>query len=288
MMLLDGKQLAEQLKKQLREETLKLKSRKGRTPHLAAILVGDDPASHAYVNHKIKACRQCEIGSALIKLEDTISENELLQEIESLNQDKNTDGIIVQLPLPSHIRTDIIASAILPQKDVDGFHPLNAGKLARGLPCFIPATPKGIILLLQHYNIPVNGKHVVIIGRSHLVGRPLSILLSSSRHNATVTLCHSQTTGLKQHTTSADILVAAVGKPGFVTADMVKPQAVVIDVGINRINDSTAPAGYRLTGDVDFNSVAPRCHAITPVPGGVGPMTIIGLLINTLQAASQQ
>jgi methylenetetrahydrofolate dehydrogenase (NADP+)/methenyltetrahydrofolate cyclohydrolase len=288
MVLLDGKQLADKLKAQLRDQALQMKNRTGRAPHLAAILVGDNPASLAYVNHKIKACRQCEIGSALIKLDDTVSENELLQEIESLNSDKNTDGIIVQLPLPPHIRTDVIASAILPQKDVDGFHPLNAGKLTRGLPCFEPATPKGIILLLQHYNIPVSGKHVVIIGRSHLVGRPLSIMLSSPGHNATVTLCHSQTTGLKQHTTSADILIAAIGHPGFVTADMVKPRAVVIDVGINRIDDISSPGGYRLTGDVDFHSVAPRCHAITPVPGGVGPMTIIGLLINTLQAAAQQ
>ncbi len=247
--------------------------------------MGDNPASVAYVNNKIKSCRQCEIGSALIKLEDSISEKELLEEIERLNDNENTDGILVQLPLPPHINPDVIASAILPEKDVDGFHPLNAGRLSLGLPCFEPATPKGIMIMLEHYNISLSGKHAVVIGRSNIVGRPMSILLSSASANATVTLCHSRTENLETFTRQADILIAALGKPGFIKAGMIKKGVVVIDVGITRVDDLNRKNGYRLTGDVDFENVASLCSAITPVPGGVGPMTIIGLLSNTLRAA---
>jgi methylenetetrahydrofolate dehydrogenase (NADP+)/methenyltetrahydrofolate cyclohydrolase len=288
MVLLDGKKLSDKIKAQLLDESRQLKLKNGRSPHLAAVLVGENPASWAYVNNKIKSCRQCEIGSALIKLDDTISEKELLNEIERLNADENTDGILVQLPLPVHINPDVIASAILPEKDVDGFHPLNAGKLSLGLPCFEPATPKGIMIMLAHYQIPLAGKHVVVMGRSNIVGRPLSIMLSSAAANATVTLCHSRTENLEQFTARADIIIAALGKPGFVKAGMIKKGAVVIDVGITRVNDETAKSGYRLTGDVDFENVAPHCSAITPVPGGVGPMTIIGLLSNTVKAAARK
>ncbi len=285
MLLLDGKKLSEKIKVQLLEQSRQLKNKNGRSPHLAAVLVGENPASVAYVNNKIKACRQCEIGSALIKLEDTISEKELLDEIERLNADENTDGILVQLPLPPHINSDVIASAILPEKDVDGFHPLNAGRLSLGLPCFEPATPKGIMIMLEHYNISLSGKHAVVIGRSNIVGRPMSIMLSTADSNATVTLCHSRTENLESFTRQADIIIAALGKPGFVKAGMIKKGAVVIDVGITRVDDPSRKNGYRLTGDVDFENVAPHCSAITPVPGGVGPMTIIGLLSNTLRAA---
>ncbi len=285
MILLDGKKLSEKIKVQLLEQSRQLKNENGRSPHLAAVLVGENPASVAYVNNKIRSCRQCEIGSALIKLEDTISEKELLEEIDRLNADENTDGILVQLPLPPHINPDVIASAIHPEKDVDGFHPLNAGKLSFGLPCFEPATPKGIMLMLEHYNISLSGKHAVVIGRSNIVGRPMSIMLSAASANATVTLCHSRTSNLEEFTRQADILIAALGKPGFVKAGMIKRGTVVIDVGITRIEDPTRKNGYRLTGDVDFDNVAPLCSAITPVPGGVGPMTIIGLLSNTLRAA---
>jgi methylenetetrahydrofolate dehydrogenase (NADP+)/methenyltetrahydrofolate cyclohydrolase len=285
MTLLDGKKLSEKIKAQLLAQSRLLKTKNGRSPHLAAILVGDDPASIAYVNNKIKSCRQCDIGSALIKLDDFISEKELLEEIDRLNADKNTDGILVQLPLPGHIRQDVIASAILPEKDVDGFHPLNAGRLMLGQPCFEPATPKGIMMMLEHYQISLTGKHAVVIGRSNIVGRPLSIMLSAAGANATVTLCHSFTENLPHFTRQADILIAAIGRPAFVKADMIKPGAVVIDVGINRIESKHEERGYRLCGDVDFEKVAPLCSAITPVPGGVGPMTIIGLLSNTLKAA---
>jgi methylenetetrahydrofolate dehydrogenase (NADP+)/methenyltetrahydrofolate cyclohydrolase len=286
MILLDGKLLSDKIKAQLLEDSRQLKLKNGRSPHLAAVLVGENPASVAYVNNKIKACRQCEIGSALIRLEDTISENELLQEIKMLNADECTDGILVQLPLPPHINPEVIASAILPEKDVDGFHPLNAGKLALGLPCFEPATPKGIMMMLEHYGISPEGKHAVVIGRSNIVGRPMSIILSSAAANATVTLCHSRTANLQEITSQADLIIAALGKPGFIKAGMVKKGAVVIDVGITRVKDETAKSGYKLSGDVDFENVAPLCSAITPVPGGVGPMTIIGLLSNTLKAAS--
>lgn len=285
MILLDGKKLSDKIKVKLLEQSRQLKSKNGRSPHLAAVLVGDNPASVAYIHNKIKSCRQCEIGSALIKLEDTISEKELSEEIQKLNADDNTDGILVQLPLPPHINADVIASAILPAKDVDGFHPLNAGRLSLGLPCFEPATPKGIMIMLEHYNISLSGKHAVVIGRSNIVGRPLSIMLSTAAANATVTLCHSRTENLETFTRQADFIVAALGKPGFLKAGMVKKGAVVIDVGITRVDDSSAKNGYRLTGDVDFENVAPLCSAITPVPGGVGPMTIIGLLSNTLMAA---
>lgn len=288
MILLDGKKLSEKIKVQLLAHSQQLKIKNGRSPHLAAVLVGENPASVAYVNNKIKSCRQCEIGSALIKLDDTISETELLEEINRLNADEKTDGILVQLPLPAHINPDVIASAIHPVKDVDGFHPFNAGKLALGLPCFEPATPKGILIMLEHYNISLAGKHVVIIGRSNIVGRPMSIMMSSSASNATVTLCHSHTENLEDITRQADIIVAALGKPGFLKAAMIKKGAVVIDVGITRVDDASARNGYRLTGDVDFENVAPHCSAITPVPGGVGPMTIIGLLSNTLRAAERK
>ena len=261
-----------------------------RPPHLAAVLIGDNPASQSYVRNKVKSCDQVGIKSTLIKRPADISEKELLEIVDELNKDDQIDGFIVQLPLPKHINEKKITLAINPRKDVDGFHPLNFGRMAQGLPCYLPATPFGILNMLERYNLEVEGKHCVVLGRSNIVGTPISILLSrkASPGNATVTQCHSRTKDLIHHTRAADILVVALGRPAFVTADMVKPGAVVIDVGINRIEDSTKKSGYRLVGDVDFEGVSEIAGYLTPVPGGVGPMTVTSLLMNTLKANKKE
>jgi len=286
MILLEGKPAAEQIKLNLKERVSTLLSKNYRAPHLAAVLIGTNGASETYVASKIKSCKDIGFKSSLIQYEETIAEAELLQKIVELNNDEETDGILVQLPLPKHIDERKVINAITPEKDVDGFHPENIGKLVQGAPAFISATPYGIILLLQHYNIDVKGKHAVVIGRSNIVGRPVSILLSSNKPygNATVTICHSHTTNLKELSLQADIIVAALGKPGFLTAGMVKEGAIVIDVGITRVADATAKKGFRIKGDVDFDGVSPKTSWITPVPGGVGLMTIAALLTNTMNA----
>ena len=256
-------------------------------PHLAAVLVGDDPASKAYVGHKVKACKAVGFESTIVERGANISEKELLDIVEGLNNDSNIDGFIVQLPLPSHIDSQKVIEAVSPAKDVDGFHPENVGRMALGLDTFKPATPSGVMTLLKNYDIDTSGMIAVVIGRSDIVGNPMAALLRSNSNpgNCTVTQCHSRTKDLKSHTLQADIIIAAVGRPHFITEDMVKEGAIVVDVGINRIADSTRKSGSRLTGDVDFDNVAPKCSWITPVPGGVGPMTIATLLQNTLQAA---
>ena len=286
MLVLDGKLAAAAVKENLKAETAELVKMGRPTPHLAAILVGNNGASETYVASKVKNCEETGFQSTLIRLDADTDEATLLQTIESLNQNPDIDGILVQLPLPKHISEEKVIKTIDPSKDVDGFHPSNIGKLVQGLPTFIPATPYGILLLLAHYHIETKGKHAVVIGRSNIVGRPMSILLSSNipQGNCTVTLCHSHTPNLKAICLQADIIVAALGKPEFVTPDMVKDGAVVIDVGITRVDDATAKKGFRIKGDVLYNEVAPKCSAITPVPGGVGLMTIAGLLKNTLQA----
>ncbi len=286
MILLEGKIAGESVKKHLKEKTSLYLSKGLRPPHLAAILVGNDGASETYVASKVKNCANIGFQSSLIRFESTVSENKLLETIHALNSSEEVDGILVQLPLPKYINTEAVIEAIDPQKDVDGFHPYNAGKLMLGNPTFIPATPYGIMLLLEHYQIEVKGKKIVIIGRSNIVGRPLSILLSSNMPfgNGTVILCHSHTKDMESICREADILVAALGKPGFVHSGMIKPGAVVIDVGITRVPDSSTKNGFKIKGDVDFESVSPICNAITPVPGGVGLMTIAGLLQNTIKA----
>ena len=289
MLLLDGKTASAAVKTALQAETFKLVQSGKRPPHLAAILVGSNGASETYVASKIRNCEETGIRSTLVRLEADVEEAILLAEIEKLNIDPEVDGILVQLPLPKQISEQKVIEAINPAKDVDGFHPSSAGKLVQGLPTFIPATPYGIMLMLEHFSIETKGKHAVVIGRSNIVGRPMSILLSSNqqRGNCTVTICHSQTPNLKEICLQADILVAALGRPEFVKADMVKEGAVVIDVGITRVDDPTAKKGFRIKGDVAFAEVAPKTSAITPVPGGVGLMTIAGLLKNTLQAYLQ-
>jgi methylenetetrahydrofolate dehydrogenase (NADP+) / methenyltetrahydrofolate cyclohydrolase len=284
MVVLDGKAASAEIKKNLKQQVLNLSG--SRSPHLAAILVGTDGASETYVANKVKSCEETGFQSTLIRLGEKVPEPELLQEIDKLNRDEAVDGILVQLPLPKHINEQKILEAISPAKDVDGFHPASAGKLVQGLPTFLPATPYGILLLLEHYNIETRGKHAVVIGRSNIVGRPMSILLSSNapRGNCTVTLCHSHTKNLDELCLQADIIVAALGRPGFVKQHMVKKGAVVIDVGITRVADTTAAKGYRIKGDVAYDEVALKASAITPVPGGVGLMTIAGLLKNTMQA----
>lgn len=286
MLLLDGKIASAAVKNEIQAETARILAAGKRAPHLAAILVGNNGASETYVASKVKNCDEVGFVSTLVRLETSVSETELLTAIEALNNDPEVDGILVQLPLPKHISEQKVIEAIDPAKDVDGFHPSSAGKLVQGLPSFIPATPYGIMLMLEHFDIPTKGKHAVVIGRSNIVGRPMSILLSSNqaRGNCTVTICHSHTPNLKEICFQGDILVAALGRPEFVKADMVKPGAVVIDVGITRVDDATAKKGFRIKGDVAFAEVAPLCAAITPVPGGVGLMTIAGLLKNTLQA----
>jgi len=286
MTLLEGKIAAKNISLRLTDKVSFLLNKQLRPPHLVAILIGNNGASETYVASKIKNCIEIGFRSTLLRFEENISENELLTNIFKLNEDAEVDGILVQLPLPKHINDQKVINAISPDKDVDGFHPVNIGKLVQGEPTFISATPYGIILLLQHYNIDTKGKHVVIIGRSNIVGKPISILLSSNKPygNATVTLCHSHTTNIKELSLQADILIAALGKPEFVKADMVKDGAVVIDVGITRIPDTTAKKGFRIKGDVSFNEVAPKTSYITPVPGGVGLMTIAALLTNTMHA----
>ena len=289
MILLDGKIASRAIKEQLLAATGQIKASGKRAPHLAAILVGTNGASETYVASKVKNCEETGFASTLIRLDEQITEAELLHQIEQLNQNPEIDGILVQLPLPKHINESLIIQAIHPDKDVDGFHPISAGKLVQGLPTFIPATPYGILLMLEHFQLATKGKHAVVIGRSNIVGRPMSILLSSNipYGNCTVTLCHSHTPNLSEICLQADILVAALGKPEFVKSSMVKPGAIVIDVGITRVADATAKNGFRIKGDVAFDEVAPLCEAITPVPGGVGLMTIAGLLKNTLQAYQQ-
>jgi methylenetetrahydrofolate dehydrogenase (NADP+)/methenyltetrahydrofolate cyclohydrolase len=286
MQLLSGKEASENIKAQLANKIRYLKNKNLRLPHLVAVLIGNNGASETYVASKIKNCEETGFQSSLIRFDEIVLEIELLQKIQSLNEDSLIDGILVQLPLPKHIDEQKIINAISADKDVDGFHPANIGKMVQGSPTFIPATPYGIILLMQYYNIETKGKHAVVIGRSNIVGRPISILLSSNKiyGNATVTLCHSHTPNLKELSLQADILIAALGKPGFVKNDMVKENAVVIDVGITRVEDSTAKKGFRIKGDVSFDEVASKTSYITPVPGGVGLMTIAALLTNTMHA----
>jgi methylenetetrahydrofolate dehydrogenase (NADP+)/methenyltetrahydrofolate cyclohydrolase len=287
MQLLEGKVASAAIKEDLKNKVSALTSEGKKIPHLAAILVGNDPASETYVASKVKNCKEVGINSSLFKYESSITEEMLLEKIIELNNDDEIDGILVQVPLPKHISEKKVINTISAKKDVDGFHPLNIGNMVLGFPTFISATPYGILLLLKHYKIETPGKNVVIIGRSNNVGTPLSILLSRNNNeygNATVTLCHSRTKDLASVCQKADILIAAIGKPKFVTADMVKENAVVIDVGINRIKDETKKSGFALKGDVDFENVAPKCSYITPVPGGVGLMTIAALLMNTYKA----
>jgi len=286
MQLLSGKEALEGIKVQLSNKIQYLKKRRLHLPHLTAVLVGNNGASETYVASKIKNCEEIGFQSSLIRFNETVSEPELLQKIQILNEDDLIDGILVQLPLPKHVDEQKIVNAISAHKDVDGFHPINIGMMVQGVPTFIPATPYGIILLMEHYNIETKGKHAVVIGRSNIVGRPISILLSSNKPygNATVTLCHSHTPNLKELSLQADILIAALGKPGFVKNHMVKENVVVIDVGITRVEDSTAKKGFRIKGDVSFDEVAPKTSYITPVPGGVGLMTIAALLKNTMHA----
>lgn len=290
MQIIDGKALALTIKAELAQQTAQRLAQGLRAPHLAAVLVGDDPASQVYVRNKVKSCEEAGFDSTLIKQPASLTEEELLEIVQSLNEDERIDGFIVQLPLPKHINEEKITLAIDPKKDVDGFHPVNFGKMAQGLPCYLPATPFGIMEMLRRYEVPTAGREVVVVGRSNIVGTPMSILLSRKGYpgDATVTLCHSRTANLAEHTRRADILVAAIGKADFITGDMVKPGAVVIDVGMNRVDDASNPKGYRLTGDVDFASVAPVASLITPVPGGVGQMTVVSLLINTLKAANRE
>ncbi len=290
MILLDGKATSNQIKDEIAEAVLKRKVEGKKIPHLAAILVGSDGASMTYVNSKVKACERIGFTSTLVKLEATIPEEKLLEEIEKLNTNDDIDGFIVQLPVPKHIDEQKIIMAVHPDKDVDGFHPMNVGKMALNLPTFLSATPYGILELLERYNVETSGKHVVVIGRSHIVGEPMSILLAQKRRygNATVTLTHSRTKNLKEITLQADMIVAALGIPEFLTGDMVKDGVVIIDVGITRVDDASKPRGYRLAGDVDFKSVSEKASYITPVPGGVGPMTIAMLLKNTLLACENR
>ncbi len=290
MQLIDGKQLSTTIKEEIKTSVDLIRQHGGKVPHLAAVLVGDDGASQAYVNGKVRSCEKVGFRSTLIQESSDLSQEKLLAIIDKLNDDDDIDGFIVQLPLPPQIDVDRIIQAINPTKDVDGFHPLNVGRMVAGLPCYLPATPYGIITMLERYKIETKGKECVILGRSNIVGTPLSILLSRNNDpgNCTVTLCHSKTKELKEKAAQADILIAALGMPQFVTADMVKEGAVVIDVGISRVPDDSAKRGYRLKGDVNFESVAAKCSYITPVPGGVGPMTITSLLLNTLQAASKE
>ena len=290
MKLIDGKAVAEEIKNALKQDVSAYKSKTGRVPHLAAILVGDNPASKAYVGNKVKSCDQVGFRSTLIKLPTEVSEAEVLHQIDLLNNDPDIDGFIVQLPLPRHIDEVKVTLAIDFRKDVDGFHPVNFGRMAQGLPCFLPATPYGITILLERYNIETAGKHVVVVGRSNIVGTPISILLSRKPKvgDATVTLTHSKTKNLKEILLQADIIIAAIGIPGFIKEDMVRQDAVIIDVGINRVENDAVASGSSLVGDVDFENVKGRASYITPVPGGVGPMTVVGLMLNTFKSATKE
>lgn len=286
MTLIDGKKTAAEIKQEIAAEVKEMESRGERAPHLAAILVGHDGGSETYVANKVKACGECGFRSSLIRFEDDVTEERLLAEIKRLNEDEEVDGFIVQLPLPKHINEQRIIRAIDPEKDVDGFHPVNVGNMSIGLPGFVSATPAGIMELLRRYGVETKGKHALVLGRSNIVGKPMATLLmqKSNPGNCTVTVCHSATPNIKDICREADIIVAALGVPGFVTEDMVKPGATVIDVGTTRVPDATRKSGWRLRGDVDFENVAPKCAFITPVPGGVGPMTICSLMMNTLKA----
>ena len=287
MQILDGKLVSQSVKDQLKTKTDLLKSGGKKIPHLAAILIGSNGASETYVASKVKTCNEIGFKSSLIRFEENIAEPDLIEAIEQMNNDDDIDGILVQLPLPKQISEEKIINLIHPDKDVDGFHPVSIGKMVQGLPAFIPATPYGIMLMLEHYKIETSGKHAVVIGRSNIVGRPMSILLSQNTYpgNCTVTVCHSRTSNLKEICLQADIIVAALGKPGFLKADMVKEGAVVIDVGITRVEDASKKSGFAIKGDVDFENVAPKCSYITPVPGGVGLMTIGALMMNTFNAS---
>ncbi|MCX2492094.1 bifunctional 5,10-methylene-tetrahydrofolate dehydrogenase/5,10-methylene-tetrahydrofolate cyclohydrolase [Pedobacter sp. PF22-3] len=290
MKLLDGKYVSEKVKVQIAEEATEFLNKTGRKPHLVAILVGNDGGSETYVASKMKNCEKVGFKSSLHRYDNSVTEAELLAKIEEINQDADVDGLIVQLPLPKHIDPEKVTEKIDYRKDVDGFHPVNLGRMMRNLPCFIPATPYGILLMLQEYNIDTTGKHCVVVGRSNIVGSPMSILMARNANpgNCTVTLTHSRTKDLKEQVLQADIVIAAIGKKNFVTADMVKPGAIIIDVGINRENSTETKSGFKLYGDVDFENVAPISSYITPVPGGVGLMTIVGLLKNTLASARKE
>mgnify|MGYP000141070648 FL=1 len=290
MAIIDGKALSEIIKLEIKEEVVALKEQRKNIPHLAAVLVGNNPASESYVKSKVRSCEQVGFESTLIRKDDSITEEELLAIIKDLNEEEDVDGFIVQLPLPKHIDENKVTLAIDPKKDVDGFHPVNFGRMAQGLPCYLPATPYGIMTMLERYEIETEGKHCVVLGRSNIVGSPMSILLSRKGYpgNCTVTLAHSRTKDLASETLRADILIAAIGIPNFISADMVKKDVVIIDVGINRIDDMSRKRGYRLVGDVDFDSVSPKASFITPVPGGVGPMTVTSLLANTMKASKKE
>ncbi len=286
--IIDGKQISSEIKHEIKIQVDKIITDGGKKPHLTAILVGNDGGSESYVNFKIKDCEEVGFESSLIRFEDSVSENELLSCIEKLNNDDNVDGFIVQLPLPGHINEDNVIEAVSPSKDVDGFHPVNVGKMVTGLDTFISATPMGIVELFKRYQIETSGKNCVIIGRSNIVGRPMSILMSQKQMNSTVTVVHSGTKNIPEICKDADILIAAMGKPNFLTADMVKQGAVVIDVGTTRIKSDKTKSGFKLAGDVDYENVAPKCSYITPVPGGVGPMTRVALLLNTFKASKNR
>jgi len=290
MQLLDGKFISEKLKERIAIEAAEILKKTGRKPHLVAILVGHDGGSETYVASKIKNCEKVGFNSTLHRFENTITEEELLQKIDEVNKDPEIDGILVQLPLPKHISADKVTEKISPEKDVDGFHPINIGRMQRNLPSFLPATPYGILLMLQEYGIDTSGKHCVVVGRSNIVGSPMSILMARNTNpgNCTVTICHSKTPDIKKFSLDADILIVAIGKKNFITADMVKEGAIVIDVGMNRETSTETKSGYKLYGDVDFENVAPKSSWITPVPGGVGLMTIVGLLKNTLSSAKKE
>jgi len=290
MQLIDGRKVSEEIYESLKIEVEKLKAIGAKIPHLAAVLVGNNPASQTYVNAKVKACEQVGFGTTLVKLDDNISEETLINTIKELNNNTDIDGFIVQLPLPKQIDENKVTQAILPQKDVDGFHPTNLGRMVLNLPAYLPATPFGIVKLLEAYHIVTSGKHCVVIGRSHIVGSPMSILLArnSNPGNCTVTLCHSRTIDLAHHTQQADIIILALGKPYFLKKEMIKEGAVIIDVGISRVETTTTKSGFKLAGDADFDDIADKCSFITPVPGGVGPMTIASLMYNTLLASRKE
>jgi methylenetetrahydrofolate dehydrogenase (NADP+) / methenyltetrahydrofolate cyclohydrolase len=287
MQIIDGKATADEIKKEIAIEVAEMKAKGEKTPHLVAILVGNNGASETYVANKVKSCQELGFNSTLLRFEPSISESELLLEVQKVNDNDDMDGLIVQLPLPDHINPDKVMETISPRKDVDGFHPINIGRMAKGLPAYISATPQGVLYLLERYNIETSGKHCVVVGRSQIVGLPMSILMQRNHKvgNCTVTLTHSKTKNLAEMCASADILIAALGRPEFITAEYIKEGAVVIDVGLTRVEDETKKSGFALKGDVKFDEVAPKCSYITPVPKGVGPMTIVSLMKNTLLSA---
>lgn len=289
MTIIDGKATAATIKAEIKEEVERIVAAGGKRPHLAAVLVGHDGGSETYVKNKVLACEACGFQSSLIRFEDDITEADLLAEVQRLNEDESVDGFIVQLPLPRHISEQKVIEAIDYRKDVDGFHPINVGRMAIGLPCYISATPKGILELLKRYDVKTSGKKCVILGRSNIVGKPMAQLMMQKQYgDSTVTVCHSRSENLKEECLQADIIIAAIGQPAFLKADMVKEGATVIDVGTTRVPDSTRKSGFRLQGDVDYDNVAPKCSYITPVPGGVGPMTICMLMLNTLAAGKKE